>query len=62
MATAVLKLFTLVQPNQTFFGQKDALQCAVIEGMVRDLNVPVEIIRGPIIRESDGLAMSSRNI
>ncbi|HEV7718235.1 MAG TPA: pantoate--beta-alanine ligase [Arsenicitalea sp.] len=62
VATIVLKLFNLVQPTRGFFGQKDAQQCAVIERMVRDLNVPVEVVRGAIIRETDGLAMSSRNV
>jgi pantoate--beta-alanine ligase len=51
-----------VQPTRAFFGQKDAQQCAVIERTVRDLNVPVEVVRGAIIREADGLAMSSRNV
>ena len=61
VTTVVSKLFHIVEPDLAFFGQKDAAQVAIIRRMVRDLNMPVEIVVCPIVREPDGLAMSSRN-
>jgi pantoate--beta-alanine ligase len=62
VATVVAKLFHIVEPDLAFFGQKDAAQATIVRRMVRDLNLPVEIVVCPIIREPDGLAMSSRNV
>lgn len=61
VATVVMKLFNIVQPDIAAFGRKDAQQCAVIDRLVRDLDLPVRLVFGETKRESDGLAMSSRN-
>lgn len=61
VCTVVMKLFNIVQPDCAFFGQKDAQQVIIIKKMVKDLNVPIEIVQCPIVREESGLALSSRN-
>lgn len=62
VTTVVSKLFLICLPDQAFFGQKDAQQVMIIEKMVRELNFPLGIVRVPIVREADGLALSSRNV
>ena len=62
VATVVCKLFTITQPARAYFGQKDAQQCVVVQRMVRDLNLPLDVVVCPTERAPDGLALSSRNV
>jgi pantoate--beta-alanine ligase len=62
VATVVCKLFNIAQPTRAYFGQKDAQQAVVVRKMVRDLDMPLDVVTVPTVREPDGLAMSSRNV
>lgn len=62
VATVVLKLFAATGPDNVYFGQKDAQQCAVVSAMIRDFNLPIRMVTCPTVREPDGLALSSRNV
>jgi pantoate--beta-alanine ligase len=62
VATVVNKLFNIVRPNRAYFGQKDAQQCVMVKKMVADLDMPLEVVIVPTVREPDGLALSSRNV
>lgn len=62
VATVVAKLFNIIQADRAYFGQKDAQQVIILQNMVRQLNIPMEIVVCPIVREPDGLALSSRNV
>lgn len=62
VATVLTKFFNIIQPNKAYFGMKDAQQVAVVDGLIKDFNFPIELVPVDIIREEDGLAKSSRNV
>jgi pantoate--beta-alanine ligase len=62
VATVLMKLFNIVMPHRAYFGMKDAQQVAVVDGLIRDFNFPIELVPVPTVREEDGLAKSSRNV